>query len=279
MKLERSFWEDSENTIRHWRLTSTGFRTLPRQKSKLAVVCRRTKSDHLDYFRYCKRIYIPGTDTAGIYLTLLRIYLQPTTQVSVDLLEPALSLISRHGPRLDAVETLQLLPPLVTTEDIKAFLVDALRVPLFDTTVVRSISKSRDDQLARRLMSLQSRVVKVTDSRMYVLIYLWTFSSFPVYLHCPFTVARSATNAWGTVLLLFMRLGMNYILLKNSQMTYVSFTEERSLIISVERCLPDACVHRRRYSRWCSCTYTLLVILNAHISLSRIYRISLDHDR
>ncbi|KAF5327421.1 hypothetical protein D9619_004692 [Psilocybe cf. subviscida] len=114
---------------------------------------------------YCKRIYKPGTDTAGIYLNLLRIYLRPTTQVSVDLLEPALTLISRHGPRLDSVETLQLLPPLVTTEEIKAFLVDALRVPLFDTKVVRNISKSRDDQLARRLMSLQSKMVKVTDSR------------------------------------------------------------------------------------------------------------------
>ena len=89
-------------------------------------------------------------------------------QTTADLLQPALDLISRHSPRLDAVETLQLLPPLVTTDDIRAFLIEALRAPVFDTQVIRQISKARNDQLARRLMGQQSRRVKVTDSRMYV---------------------------------------------------------------------------------------------------------------
>ena len=85
-----------------------------------------------------------------------------------NLLPPALELISRHGPRLDAVETLQLLPPLVTADDIRPFLIDSLRIPVFDTRVVREINKARNDQLSRRLMALQSRRVKVTDSRMLV---------------------------------------------------------------------------------------------------------------
>ena len=57
--------------------------------------------------RHCKRIYKTGSETGGVFLTLLRIYLRPTVQTTADLLQPALDFISRHGPRLDAVETLQ----------------------------------------------------------------------------------------------------------------------------------------------------------------------------
>jgi hypothetical protein len=66
------------------------------------------------------------------------------------------------------VETLQLLPPLVTAQDVRTFLSEALRAPIFDTRVIREISKSRNDHLARKLMLLQAKKVKVTDSRMYV---------------------------------------------------------------------------------------------------------------
>jgi Vam6/Vps39-like protein vacuolar protein sorting-associated protein 39 len=65
------------------------------------------------------------------------------------------------------VETLQLLPPLVTAHDVRTFLLEALRAPIFDTRVIREISKSRNDQLARSLMVLQAKRVKVNDSRMY----------------------------------------------------------------------------------------------------------------
>ncbi|RDB25711.1 Vam6/Vps39-like protein [Hypsizygus marmoreus] len=125
--------------------------------------------DYLKAEEYCKRIYQPGAPTSNVFLTLLRIYLRPTAAPSsittADLLAPALDLIARHNPRLDAVETLQLLPPLVTAQDVRGFLVEALRAPIFDTAVVRQVSKARDDQVARRLMLLQKRMVKVTDSR------------------------------------------------------------------------------------------------------------------
>ncbi|TFK35543.1 hypothetical protein BDQ12DRAFT_634973 [Crucibulum laeve] len=121
--------------------------------------------DYLKAEEYCKRVYQPGTDTSSVFLTLLRIYLRPTVKTTADLLQPALDLIHRHNPRLDAVETLQLLPPLVTAEDVRAFLIEALRAPIFDTRVVRNISKARNDQLSRRLIALQSKRVKVTDSR------------------------------------------------------------------------------------------------------------------
>ncbi|EAU85277.2 rab guanyl-nucleotide exchange factor [Coprinopsis cinerea okayama7 len=124
-------------------------------------------NDYLKAEEYCKRVYQSGTPTSGIFLTLLRIYLRPTSQ-SVDtskLLQPALDLIRRHSPRLDSVETLQLLPPLVTAYDVKEFLIDALRVPVFDTRVITQISKARNDHLARKLVGLQTRRVKVTDTR------------------------------------------------------------------------------------------------------------------
>jgi len=121
--------------------------------------------DYMKAEEHCKRVYQPASEHSNVYLTLLRIYLRPTVKTSSDLLEPALGLISRHSPRLDAVETLQLLPPLVTAKNVQTFLLEALREPIFDTRVVREISKGRNDQLARKLMLLQSKRVKVTDSR------------------------------------------------------------------------------------------------------------------
>jgi hypothetical protein len=117
-------------------------------------------------FRYCKSIYQTGTSTEDVYLSLLRIYLQPRQNVNEDLLKPALELVGRHGPRLDPVETLNLIPTLVTAKDLRPFLMDALRAPIFDKHVVREISKARQDQASIQLTYLQSQRVKVTDSRM-----------------------------------------------------------------------------------------------------------------
>lgn len=41
-------------------------------------------------------------------------------------------------------------------------------MPTFDTHVVREINKARNDQVARKLMFLETKRVKVTDSRMSV---------------------------------------------------------------------------------------------------------------
>ncbi|KAL0955078.1 hypothetical protein HGRIS_003995 [Hohenbuehelia grisea] len=121
--------------------------------------------DYVKAEEYCRRIYQPNSETSHVFLTLLRLYLRPTIKTSRDLLQPALDLVSRQSPRLDVVEALHLFPPLVTTQDIRAFLFEALRAPTFDTQVVRQISKARNDQIARKLMVAQSKRVKVTDSR------------------------------------------------------------------------------------------------------------------
>ncbi|KAL5525933.1 hypothetical protein ACEPAG_7271 [Sanghuangporus baumii] len=128
-------------------------------------------ADYKKAEEYCKSIYMPNSLTQDIFLSLLKIYLEPSsnmqrTQQSTNLLKPALELISRQSPHLDTLETLRLLPPLVPAQDVRAFLFDAARAPIFDTKVVREIRKSHNDQVGRRLMTLQSRRVRVTDSRM-----------------------------------------------------------------------------------------------------------------
>ncbi|KAH7925859.1 hypothetical protein BV22DRAFT_1064252 [Leucogyrophana mollusca] len=121
--------------------------------------------DYLKAEEYCKRIYQSGSPTHGIFLTLLKLYLRPTVKLSQSLLQPALELIGRHSPRLDPVETLQLLPPLVTARDVRPFLQEALRAPIFGSHVSREIHKARNEQIAQKLMFLEARRVKVTDSR------------------------------------------------------------------------------------------------------------------
>jgi hypothetical protein len=109
---------------------------------------------------------VPGTQTESAFLALLRIYLQPRQPTEgADLLRPALELVSRHGPRLDPAAALELLPPLVPTRDLRAFLMDALRAPRLDARAVREIARARQEDVGRGLMALQSRRVKVTDSR------------------------------------------------------------------------------------------------------------------
>ncbi|KAJ3775239.1 hypothetical protein FB446DRAFT_417887 [Lentinula raphanica] len=121
--------------------------------------------EYLKAEEYCKQYHRAGTETSNVFLTLLRIYLRPTVKTNEDLLQPGLDLISRHSRRLDTTEALQLLPPLVTLNDVRTFLIEGLRIPVFDTKVLRQLSKARNDQMARKLMSLQTKRVKVTDSR------------------------------------------------------------------------------------------------------------------
>lgn len=170
-----------------WKFTCTGYMIIAKLKS-MALLCPVNLMGGLydTLSRYCKRIYDPSGPTSNVFLTLLRIYLRPTQYSSTkDLLPPALDLISRHSPRLDSVKTLELLPPLVTAKDVRAFLIEALRAPIFDRRVVKNISNARDDEVARKLMVLQSKRVKVTDSRMYVSLLRCFYPVTEVFARCP----------------------------------------------------------------------------------------------
>ena len=112
-------------------------------------------------------------------MSLLRTFLRPQSQQQkLSLLptsgasqrqvqlQPALELISRHSPRLDAFATLDLLPPLCTAQDVRQFLIEVLRIPTFETMVQRELWNSRKQQVSGHLAALESRRVKITDSRM-----------------------------------------------------------------------------------------------------------------
>ncbi|EJD37691.1 hypothetical protein AURDEDRAFT_116691 [Auricularia subglabra TFB-10046 SS5] len=114
--------------------------------------------DYIEAEEYCKRVHRSSGDSS-IFPLLLRILLRAS------LLQPALAFISRQSPRLDAQETIKLLPPLVPAGALREFLVQAVRQPIFDTRVVRDIAKARAEEVSRRLVALQERRVRVDDSR------------------------------------------------------------------------------------------------------------------
>jgi hypothetical protein len=142
--------------------------------------------------RHCRRVYHASTRASSIYLTLLRTYLWPAGNNGPHRLL-ALELIKRNRQQMDAADTLQMLPPLVTIQDIRALLIGALRAPRFDTRVMRNLGKARADQVGRQLMKLQARRVKITESRMCVTHHCLKSALIPFL----FPDVPSAINAWG----------------------------------------------------------------------------------
>ncbi|KAF8688888.1 Vacuolar sorting protein 39 domain 1, partial [Rhizoctonia solani] len=154
--------------------------------------------DYTEAEEYCKRVYQTEPDLHGVFLTLLKIFLQPVQPNTPLLLRPALDLISRQSPRIDPVATLELLPPLVTTSDLRTFLHTALRNPRVDTRIERELWLARSQQADRRVAALHSRRVRVTDSRMYVP------SMTVITLVDVAADAPSVTNDWAIVWLQFI---------------------------------------------------------------------------
>lgn len=118
--------------------------------------------------RYCSKVYSTSPDPKGIFLLLLRLYLRPSTPDPV-LLGPALGLIGSQGTRLDAKEVLDLLPPLVTMEDVRSFFIKTLRdgrKRRNEAKIVRGLVGARKEEVDRALMGLQENRVRITEQRM-----------------------------------------------------------------------------------------------------------------
>jgi hypothetical protein len=123
--------------------------------------------------RYCKRVYDSDpTMRSTIFHTLLRIYLRPRADHPV-LFAPALSLLSTHAARIDAIEAFELLPPLVALEDIQVYLTKTLRRSVEkrrEAKMVRGVGKSAVDQAEGEVVDLEERRVKITEGRLCVSI-------------------------------------------------------------------------------------------------------------
>ncbi|GAA5987416.1 hypothetical protein JCM10908_001946 [Rhodotorula pacifica] len=125
--------------------------------------------DHVTAEQYCKRVYDSDpTLRSNIFHTLLRIYLRPRPDHPV-LFSPALSLLSTHAARIDAVEAFELLPPLVALEDIQVYLTKTLRRSVEkrrEAKMVRAVGKSAVEKAEREVVDLEERRVKITEGRL-----------------------------------------------------------------------------------------------------------------
>lgn len=125
-------------------------------------------TDHAAAERYCAKVFATEPNPKGIFLLLLRLYLRPSPSDPV-LLTPALGLITSQGTRLDAKEVLEMLPPLVTMEDVRAFFVKTLREGRKrrnEARIVRGLVGARKEEVERALMDVQGNRVRITDQRM-----------------------------------------------------------------------------------------------------------------
>ncbi|KAF9031195.1 hypothetical protein BDZ89DRAFT_1158955 [Hymenopellis radicata] len=74
--------------------------------------------------------------------------------------------LEAEDSRLDPVETLKLLPPLVTAQEVRAFLTESLHaLRTFDGKVVHGVAKSRGGLAGAAHDGLQAKMVRVTDAR------------------------------------------------------------------------------------------------------------------
>lgn len=146
--------------------------------------------------RYCEKVFQKNPDLNGVFLTLLRLYLHPNadsdyapsrpppstspprtlpppTNIPQSLLTPALELIARHSACLDSTAVLDLLPPLIPTSSVQAFLLDALDPSRLGKgeggkmgRTIREVWKARKLEVDAHYVALRSRKVRVTDTRM-----------------------------------------------------------------------------------------------------------------
>ncbi|KAI7874387.1 hypothetical protein K492DRAFT_137936 [Lichtheimia hyalospora FSU 10163] len=118
---------------------------------------------------YCTKIYredpIKGE---RMYLTLLRVYLQPKHHEQ-PLLQPALDLLAHHGSHINASEVLTILPLSTGLHGLFPFFEKYIRETNKKRNmdmIVRNLLKAEQIQVEEQLTYFQSRAVKITEDRM-----------------------------------------------------------------------------------------------------------------
>ncbi|KAK9894896.1 hypothetical protein P389DRAFT_211571 [Cystobasidium minutum MCA 4210] len=132
--------------------------------------------DHARAEEYCKRVYEEESSIAkksNIFVTLLNVYLRPRHEEGKadpkPQLEPALHLLAKYGARMDANYVLEILPPLLTVQELQIFLSKSIRKSISwsnNHKVVKRIRTARMDQVNLSLVELENRRVKITDGRL-----------------------------------------------------------------------------------------------------------------
>ncbi|KZP00495.1 hypothetical protein CALVIDRAFT_552763 [Calocera viscosa TUFC12733] len=133
---------------------------LGRHEGALQIYVNRLEDYHKAE-QYCKRMQ--GTHPE-LFLVLLKLYLAPEPGFK-PLIAPALALIAHHSVQLEPIPTLELLPPLMSVQDVSRFLSRALKDERKWARLEREVRKSRGDAVAFELVKLQERKVVVGDLR------------------------------------------------------------------------------------------------------------------
>ncbi|KAG0169936.1 Vacuolar morphogenesis protein 6 [Apophysomyces sp. BC1034] len=118
---------------------------------------------------YCTKVYQEDPEKGErMYLTLLRVYLQPSNNQKPPL-EPALDLLAHHGSHINASEVLSLLPKDTGVKGLFPFLEKYIRASNQNRNmdmIVKNLLKAEQLLVEEQLAFYRSRAVKITDDRM-----------------------------------------------------------------------------------------------------------------
>ncbi|CDS07231.1 hypothetical protein LRAMOSA01180 [Lichtheimia ramosa] len=118
---------------------------------------------------YCTKVYREDpVKGERMYLTLLRVYLQPKHHEQ-PLLQPALDLLAHHGSHINASEVLAILPLSTGLHGLFPFFEKYIRETNKRRNmdmIVRNLLKAEQIQVEEQLTYFQSRAVKITEDRM-----------------------------------------------------------------------------------------------------------------
>jgi Vam6/Vps39-like protein vacuolar protein sorting-associated protein 39 len=133
----------------------------------------------LTIIRYCNQVYIASSskrstdDTNSIYNILLSLYLSPNPPHE-QRLDPAIDLLAKHGSRLPASSTLDLIPEALTVQRLESYFTGRIRVAnsmISEIRITAGLRKTLDDmeemslRLGDGINRGRNRSVTITENR------------------------------------------------------------------------------------------------------------------
>lgn len=116
---------------------------------------------------YCSKHYEASSEEGReVYLSLLRVYLQPPDDLPIKV-EPALDLLNKYHRRMDVAKALELVPPNLPLHRLENFFDSVLQESTFvrkENKVLLSILKSQELVVREQLFKCRSRVIKIWEN-------------------------------------------------------------------------------------------------------------------